>query len=436
MTSVTRHPRDVLPRLFTAAIAAVAPGPAVQQAIRRLDLDSQQWIRLLALGKAAVPMATAAADAIEQRGLRVRDGLVIPPAHTTLRRRSLRVVAGDHPLPGAQSLAAADAVERFVRDGRPGDLVLVLLSGGTSSLIAAPMPGIETADFAALHRLLHGSGLPVGAINRLRRRCQRWSGGRLAVALAPARIEVLAISDVPGDILADIGSGPCAADPDTAGDLVGWLAAVGFEADLPPSVRRHLADAAAGRIPETPKAHDPRLLGVTSSIIASNRHAIEGALRQAAAVGLRALPAEEPLAGEATAMGRQIARRLCIEAAAGGPDCLIWGGETTVRLPSGSPPPGGRSQELALAAGEVLAEAEGETPALLAAGTDGRDGPTDAAGGYAEPGLWRRIRTGGRDPAADLAAHQSHVALASANALLRTGATGTNVMDLVIGLVR
>lgn len=435
MSMVPRHPRDVLPRLFQAAVAAVAPGPAVARALRHLDLERQRWIRVLALGKAAVPMATAAAEAIARRGLSLRDGLVVAPAPATIGRGALRVVTGDHPLPGPHSAHAADAIERFVRDGRPGDLVLVLLSGGTSSLTAAPVPGIGAADFAALHRLLHRLGLPIGEANRLRRRCQRWGGGRLAAALAPARIEVLAISDVPGDVLADIGSGPCAPDPETAGELLHWLATTGIAAELPRSIRRLLEETVAGRVPETPRIHDPVFHGVSSAIIASNRHAIEGALRQAVALGLRAVPAEQPLSGDAAAMGAEIARRLAAEAGAG-PDCLIWGGETTVRLPAGTPPPGGRSQELALAAGEVLADLTGETPALLAAGTDGRDGPTDAAGGYADPGLWRRIRAAGREPAADLREHQSYPALASANALFRTGATGTNVMDLVIGLVR
>lgn len=435
MTTVPRHPRALLEQIFHGAIAAVAPGPAVHRAVAGLPINGAPWIRILALGKAAVPMATAAADGLAARGLRLRDGLVVPAHSTTLFHPVLRVVPGDHPIPGERSREAAREVGRFARQGRPDDLVLVLLSGGTSSLIAAPVDQLETTDLVALHQALIRSGQPIGVVNRLRRRCNRWGAGRLALALAPARIEVLAISDVPGDVMADIGSGPCSPDPDRADTLRDFLRETGLWSDLPAGVHRLLDGVIGGEFPDTPAPGDPRLAAVATRIIASNRDAIAGGVRAAVALGLRAAPAGEPLAGEAAPMGRRIADRLLALTSAEA-RCLVWGGETVVQLGPGDLGSGGRSQELALAAAEVLAGAEGEFPALLAAGTDGRDGATPAAGAHAFPGTWRRIRAAGRDPARDLAAHDSHPSLHAADATLITGPTGTNVMDLVIGIGR
>jgi hydroxypyruvate reductase len=436
MTPVTRHPRALLERIFQGAIAAVAPGPAVQRAVAGLPIGGSPWLRILAMGKAAVPMATAAADALQARGLRVRDGLVIPAQPTMLHHPVLRVVPGDHPIPGEGSREAAREVGRFARQGRPGDLVLVLLSGGTSSLIAAPVDHLDADDLVALHQVLIRSGQPVGLVNRLRRRCSRWGAGRLALALAPARIELLAISDVPGDVLADIGSGPCSPDPDRALALRDFLQSASLWTELPAGVRRLLDETVLGTIADTPARGDPRLEGVGTRIIARNRDAVLGAMRAATGAGLVAEAAAEVLAGEAAPMGRRIAEQLLAPPATGTARCVVWGGETVVRLEPEHQGLGGRSQELALAAASVLGRSQGDFPALLAAGTDGRDGPTPAAGGFAMPGTWRRIRAAGRDPAADLAAHDSHRALAAADATLVTGPTGTNVMDLVIGLSR
>lgn len=436
MTSVPRHPRAILEQVFQGALAAVAPGPAVRRALEGVDLDSRHWIRLLALGKAAVPMATAAADVLRERGVRLRDGLVVNSRPVTLANRSLRVVVGDHPIPGQRSAEAARAVERFTKDGRPGDVVLVLLSGGTSSLVAAPVSGLTQADIEAIHRLAMGAGLPIGAMNRLRRRFSRWAAGRLAGALAPAELHVLAISDVPGDAFADIGSGPCSPDPDRAGPLREWLVGAGLRDALPASARALLDGVIAGERPDTPTQGDAIFHQVHPRIIAANADAMRGAMETAVRIGLRATIESQPLGGDAATMGRRLGDRLMATPRLENPECLIWGGETSVALPEGHTARGGRSQELALAAAEVLAAAAGSYPALLAAGTDGVDGRGDAAGAVVDPLTWQRIAAAGRHPRADLHAHQSYDALDSAGALLRTGPTGTNVMDLAIALRR
>jgi glycerate-2-kinase len=414
----------------------VLPGPATQRAISHLTIDGSPWIRILALGKASAAMASAAADALETRGLRVRDGLAVPPHTTTLAHPAFEVVPGDHPIPGPRSARAAKAVAAFARAGRPEDLILVLLSGGTSSLIGAPVPPLASAEFAALSDYLLRSGLPIATVNRIRRRCAQWGGGRLAAALAPSRVEVLALSDVPGDALEDIGSGPCSPDPDRAGDLRSFLGDTGRWRELPPGIQRFVDDTIAGRIGETPKPGDAAFAAVSSRIVAGNADAVAGALAAAARLGLRAEAAGEPLTGEASAMGRRIAERLLALAPHEKGSCLVWGGETTVALPPGSQGTGGRCQELALAAAKHLATHTGPTPAVLAAGTDGRDGLSPAAGGIVTPGTWAAIARAGRNPQADLASHNSHPALDSVGATLVTGPTGTNVMDLAIGLVQ
>jgi glycerate 2-kinase len=436
MTGVPRHPRAMLERVFQGALAAVAPGPAVRRGLEGVDLNPQRWIRVLALGKAAVPMATAAAEVLRERGIRLRDGLVVDARAVTLANPVLRMVAGDHPVPGRRSAEVARALERFTTDGRPGDVVLVLLSGGTSSLIGAPVSGLTQGDLEAIHRLALRAGLPIGEMNRLRRRFSRWAAGRLALALAPADLHVLAISDVPGDAMADIGSGPCSPDPDRAGPLREWLVASGLWDAIPANARAILDAVVAGDLPDTPSQADEVFQRIQPRIIAANADAMRGAKETAIRLGLRATLESQPLSGDAAGMGRLLGRRLMTSPRLEHPECLIWGGETAIALPDDHAARGGRSQELALAAAEVLAAAAGNYPALLAAGTDGVDGQGDAAGAVVDPSTWQRIVAAGRQPLADLHAHRSYDALDSAGALLRTGPTGTNVMDLVLALQR
>jgi hydroxypyruvate reductase len=313
--------------------------------------------------------------------------------------------------------------------------VWVLLSGGTSSLIAAPEAGITAAELAALYRLLLHSGLDIRAMNQVRKRFSRWGGGKLARALAPAHVRVYAVSDVIGDDLGAIGSGPCMPDPATALDVRLLLERAGLWRRIPASARRLVISAEGGTAPETPKPGESTFGRVTSEVIASNRLALDAAARRAVDSGVSASVMEAPIEGEASAVGEELATALLRAHSRGDsarPNCIIWGGETTVTLGE-SPGSGGRCQELALAAARVL-DGGPDGLALLAAGTDGRDGPTDAAGAIVDSRTWSSIKAGGRDPVGDLARHNAYPALEAAGALLRTGHTGTNVMDVVIGL--
>jgi hydroxypyruvate reductase len=386
-------------------------------------------------------MAAAALATLRERGVSPAGGLVVGPGPSAPEAGKLPYVQGDHPEPGPASHAAANALSAVASQVQKNDEVWVLLSGGTTSLIGAPEPGLTPAELASVYSLLLGSGLDITAMNRIRKRFSRWGGGKLARALAPATIRVFVVSDVIGDDLASIGSGPCIPDPSTAAEVHSLLDANRLWHRLPEPARRLVLSTEAGHTPETPKPGDQTFAQVTHELIASNRLALDAAARRAGELGLTAVVHDTPLSGEAAQIGAELAARLldnCARQLAPQQNslpaaCWIWGGETTVTLGENPPGLGGRCQELALAAARLLAGAY-EGAALLAAGTDGRDGPTDAAGAVVDSQTWRAVRDAGRDPALDLKAHNAYAALDAAGALLRPGLTGTNVMDVVIGL--
>jgi hydroxypyruvate reductase len=260
---------------------------------------------------------------------------------------------------------------------------------------------------------------------------------------------VFAVSDVAGDDLASIGSGPCSPDPTTADRVLAILDVAGVTPLLPRSVIDLLERTRRGTAPETPKPADAAFRNIETRVIASNRIAVEAAADAAFRGGFRVRVRRKPIAGEAAVCGAAIARRLLEAGEAAGPwemlgtpgdpesaprpICYVAGGETTVTIrdPSGI---GGRCQELALATARLLSEAASPRITVLAAGTDGRDGPTDAAGAIVDNSTWRRIRAVGRNPARDLERHDAYTALDAVAALVRTGPTSTNVADIVIAL--
>lgn len=432
--------RRIAERLYHAGVAAADPFAVTRSAIDASTLGARTWI--LAVGKGSVAMARGALDALQAGGRTPVGGLVV--AHSDRHSAPpLPLLVGDHPVPGPGSQAASDALERTVALVRPGDDVVVLISGGATSLLASPVEGISPEGMHALFEGVLASGVAIGVMNAFRKRVLRWGAGRLALSLAGARVRCLIASDVIGDDISAIASGPCVADPLRAGDLVELAQRLQLWPSIPPEVRDFLDDTLAGRRPETPKARDIDTLALDIRVILSNASALEG-IAQAA----RAMPiphvhiAPHAVEGFARETGDAIARAAVAYAEANGETlgagaCLIWGGETTVRLGDNADALGGRSQELALAAARVLANggAAARRVTMLAAGTDGRDGPTDAAGAVVDAGSWARIAEAGRDPLSDLETHRSYHALDAAGALLRPGPTGTNVNDVVIALV-
>ena len=437
--------------LYDAAVAGAAPGPLTAAALQEFEVHRDQRLWLYAFGKAAHAMAGAAVATLQRSLHTIAAGVVVSPEAHPPPAATLASLVGDHPLPGRQSFAAAQRIGELAAGMRSDDVAVVLISGGATSLIGAPLRGMMEADLFHLYELLLASGLDIREMNAVRKRFARWGGGRLALALAPARTHTLIISDVESDDPADIASGPCTPDPTSVQEVIAILQRVGLYARIAPSMREYLTGVVRGTIPETPRRTHPAFAHVSTRIIGSNRLSTEAAAARAVALSLPVVNNGSVLTGDAAQCGASIAASLLDRAREGWRGCVIWGGETTVQLegrPSGmhatsagtpnvGAPPGGRCQELALSAARVLAEG-GEAAqhvTLLAAGTDGRDGPTDAAGAFADASTWEAIRASGRAPELALARHDSYAVLDAVGALHRRGHTGTNVRDVVIAVL-
>jgi hydroxypyruvate reductase len=431
--------RALLSTLYEAAVAAVAPASLVSAALTDPDARHDQRFWVFAFGKAAPAMAQGAVAALRRSLYTITGGVVVGAEPSKSPFSTIRSTHGNHPLPGAGSFAAAQLIGETVSAVRGDDAAVVLVSGGTTSLLAAPVRGTEQRDIEELFVQLMDAGLDIGVMNAVRKRFLRWGAGRLAVALAPARTRVLLLSDVPSDAPADIGSGPCAPDEWRARDLVAILEDARLLDRLPGSLREYLSSVFRGLSPDTPKAGHPAFAHVSTSVVGSNAIALDRALAQAKHLGVPAERGTFALSGEASECGERIAHVLLERASSGRTGCVVWGGETTVQLRDASVAhgTGGRCQELALAAARRLASGgdAAQRVTLLAAGTDGRDGPTEAAGAFADAALWQRITDAGVDPGAALARHRSFAALDAGSALLRRSPTGTNVMDVVIAVV-
>ncbi len=432
--------RELLEELYRAGVSAADPEPAAERAVARLELEGS--VALVALGKGSRSMARGAQRALRERGLTITAGLVVSHEPLDAGIPGVAHIMGDHPEPGEGSARAAAEIGTFAHSARDNDHVLVLLSGGATSLCAAPVDGVPVAAMRDTFRVLLESGAPITVMNAFRRRILRWGAGRLAVALQPARVHCLVVSDVMGNDLEAIGSGPCVPDPLSADDVMALRQPHGLQ-QLPHEIVNYLRRVSGGEEAETPKPANPAFRTSSTSVLLDNAAARSGVRSAASRHGLSLAPATSPLSGEASAAGREIAGellRLASERPPLGSESgllSVWGGETVVTISGGARGRGGRCQELALACAQVLHDAGRRASGItvLAAGTDGRDGPTDAAGGVVNGETWARIAASGRSPEEDLSRHDAWPALRSANALLVTGATGTNVNDLVIGMI-
>ncbi|MBL8996670.1 MAG: DUF4147 domain-containing protein [Gemmatimonadales bacterium] len=437
-------PRAVAEELlgyYGAALKAADParvvreGLAAREVVLELGRDRPHWI--IALGKAAPAMAGAALSHCAHAGLHVEGGLVVGTSAQATGSAAgsatdpLERVAGDHPVPGFRSAHASERLTALTERVGRDDVVLVLLSGGTTSLVGAPMDGVRPEDLAALHALLLGAGVPITRMNAVRKRFSRWGAGRLAAALKCARVIPILLADVPNEDPSMIGSGPVSPDAIEAWHVERILRDAGVAVQVPLSVASALGAMRAGILPETPKPGDALFGHVEAPFVVGNTAALEAIAARAHAAGRSpVLVARSALQGDATAAGRTLAHSLA-RAAPG--SCLIWGGETTVRLPADHGL-GGRCQQLALAAAEVFDDVGAREAWLLAAGTDGRDGPAPAAGALVHADSWRTSAERGGDPRRSLARCDAHAALDAAGALIPARDTGTNVMDIVVAV--
>ena len=414
----------LLTQLYRDAVRTLYPAAAVRDALDSTphELSTARGpMHIIALGKASLAMSQAALEWAASRGRPVLGGLCVTHEANPTVELPFDVVIGDHPTPGPHSILAADALGSYVASRvTDGDHVLVLLSGGTSALLGAPLGDITLEQYATTSDALLGAGLSINQINRTRRQLTRWGAGRLGDALQQrgADVEVLVISDVVGDDLFSIGSGPCMPDD------------IGVARPIP------------------------------HRVISNNNTAREAIVRLAAERGLDASTIDDPLHGDVSLCAERITYTLLTEASRAraqhvtpngspritpsasrrvtpSPRLFCWGGEPTVTLSGTDVPAGGRMQALALQIAKLLHHdgADARDITVLAAGTDGRDGATDAAGAIVDGSTWTTLRSVGRRPDADLAGFRSHDALAAVGALIPAFASGTNVNDVVIALV-
>ena len=425
---MTEALRQRAAEIFLTGVAAADPAASTATALRELDLRARVGgrVAVLAVGKAAFGMAAATAG-VYGDGIRTSDVLVV--THDEAERLGhFEALRSGHPLPDERGFAASRLIEGRAADLGAGDLALVLISGGASALLPAPAPGVLLEDKLEATRQLLRSGATIHELNAVRKHLSTTKGGGLLRQLRPAQVGTLALSDVIDDDPSVIGSGPTAPDPSTFEDARAALSRYGVLETCPARVRARLEAGVRGELEETPKPGDPIFDEAVYRIVGGNRTSV----RAMAAVCCAEVEVEpEPLEGEAREVGARLARRLATMST----HAYVAGGETTVTVRGSGR--GGRNQELALAFALEAAKgplADRSDWVFLAAGTDGRDGPTDAAGGIVDAVTVTRIRTAGVDPVAAMEENDSYGALDAGGALLRTGATGTNVADVVVFL--
>lgn len=452
MSASARHAvlRRQAQALIDAAREAVDPRRLTCTHLKRdashVTLAGLRWrvgsgrLLVVAAGKAAVAMAQAAHDVL---GDAVDEWLLVVPrspriaALAELRRawagRPLSVHEAGHPIPDGQGQRAARQVLARARVLGRDDLLLVLLSGGASALLPAPVPGVRLRDKAMCTRLLMHAGASIAELNALRKHLSQIKGGGLARAAAPARVVTLALSDVVGNDPTVIGSGPTSPDPSTFGDVLRTLLRRGLWQRVPRAVRAYLRAGARGLHVETLGRGELALRRNRVRVFGGPRALALAARDAARARGLRACLLTTSLEGEARAVGRVLAQRFAAACARAPRTGRVWiaAGETTVRVRGRGC--GGRNQELALAASLPLATSP--VPALcMAWASDGRDGACDAAGGWTDEHTLQRLGEHGLSLQRTLRHNDSNGTLARLGQTLAGGATGTNAADLVLFL--
>ena len=408
--------------MHAAALDAVHAGRAVEKALRAWDPPVR--LSVLGAGKAACAMASAA---LAELGSRVSGGSIVTKTGNAFPIPSLEVLEASHPIPDASGVDAAERALRHARSLGASDAVLVLISGGASALWCAPADGVSLEAKQQLTRQLLNAGADIAEINTVRKHLSRIKGGGLRVAARPASVLTLAVSDVAGDLPDRIGSGPTVPDPTTFADALSVLRARGLENATAPAVRLHLERGAAGQRLETWKPDPAQEEGDDFRVVASLEDALEAARVEARSRGQQVRMLGSVLYGEAAPLGHSLATQARRARDTGG-GFLIAGGEPTVFVRGAGM--GGRCQELALAFALELQGAEGIT--ALFAGTDGSDGPTDAAGAFADTSSLERANAKGLDPDAHLARNDSYPLLRATGDLHVTGPTQTNVTDLAL----
>jgi hydroxypyruvate reductase len=434
---------DRVVRIMAAGLDAVDPSKAVERYMQReddrimighqvYDLDSFDRVLLVGFGKASIPMGDTASQILEDI---LWEGIIISKTILTRNNPRLPVFEGSHPIPSQRSIDGTQKMVDLLSTTTENDLVICLISGGGSALLTLPSEGISLDDLQALTKLLLECGATINEINCLRKHISQVKGGQLARIAAPARIATLILSDVVGDPLDVIASGPTVPDPTSYANALGILMKFGIEAQTPDSILDHLKFGMLGEIQETPKAGDPIFAQTQNVIIGNNYLAAKAAIEQAKAEGFNTLLLTTSLQGEARVAGQMMASVIKQVVISGDPiprpACIIAGGETTVTIQGDGR--GGRNQELALAAVSDLADLP--EVMLISLATDGEDGPTNAAGAVVTGDTLQQARIMNQNPLEYLSRNDAYHFFDPLGDLLKPNATQTNVNDLTFLLI-
>ncbi len=442
--AVTQRMREDAREIYQAGLDAVAPVDAVLRHCRcekdrfitgdrSYDLSGVERVLVIGAGKAAAAMAQAVESLL---GDRIDGGVISVKYEHTAPLKRIRIIEAGHPLPDANGMAAAQAMLAVARQATKADLLICLLSGGGSALLPLPADGITLEEKQKASDVLIACGATIHEINTIRKHLSAIKGGRLGQAAAPAKLVSLILSDVVGDDLDVIASGPTVPDAATYSDCMGVIDRYGIAQRIPESILEHLQAGMAGYIAETPKSDSHGWDHCQNRIVGSNLEAILASQALARQKGYQTIVLSSRIEGE-TRVVAQVHGGIAREVLASGhpvppPACILSGGETTVTIAGDGK--GGRNQEFALAA--ALDIAGQQRIVLLSGGTDGTDGPTDAAGAIVDHLTAARARQAGLDPRQYLDRNNAYPFFKALDDLLITGPTFTNVMDMRIILVR
>ncbi|MBI4773638.1 MAG: glycerate kinase [Deltaproteobacteria bacterium] len=430
-------------RIVRAAIRAVDPGAAIRRTCRRddnllyigdraYDLSGLEHVYIIGAGKAGAPMTAALEELL---GERVTGGVVCVKYGHSESTRFTRIMESGHPVPDENGVMAARKILETARLAGERDLVLCVLSGGGSALTPLPVSGITLEEKQEATRVLLASGATIHEINTIRKHISDFKGGNLARAAYPAHLVSLILSDVVGDDPDVIASGPTSPDSSTYEECQRIFERREIADSIPESIRTRILLGARGRIPETPKPGDPVFLHTQNLIVGSNRDAVLAAASEANRLGYKSLILSTRIEGEAKEVARVLAA-VAKEIVESGhpiapPACILSGGETTVTLKGDGL--GGRNTEFVLASAMELAG--WNSVVTVSVGTDGADGPTDAAGAICDGATVRKAKEKGLDPESHLSNNDSYRFFEQTGGLIRTGPTKTNVMDVRFSLV-
>ena len=429
--------------IFEAGLAAVDPADAILRHMSVsedvLDISGHQFglnefeqVFVVGAGKAGAPMGQALEELL---GSRITDGVVVVKEGHGRPLTRIRLHEAGHPLPDDRGISGTREILSVVQGAGERDLVLCLMSGGGSALMVSPAQGITLEDKQAVTRLLLACGADIHEVNAIRKHLSRVKGGGLARMAYPATMISLILSDVVGDDLNVIASGPTVPDTSTFENVLQICRHYGIWEQAPAAIRKRVAEGLQGRVPDTPGSNDPIFHKCTSHLVGTNMQALEAAAKRARRLGYNTVILSSTIQGEAREAAKALAG-VAREIRNPGnplapPACILSGGETTVAIQGDGK--GGRNQEFALAAARAV---EGlEDVVILAAGTDGNDGPTDAAGAIVDGHTVSRAVAKKLNPSEYLNNNDTYHFFQALKDLVVTGPTGTNVMDIYMALV-